>query len=68
MVKKEEETILIIASAFANQDLELTKSQIKICQNLNHLELIQNYGLNDVQSNVVINWCNRCLKKCDNDC
>jgi len=52
---KKDDIILIIAKSFARQ--YLTSQECKMCKSLTHLQLIDDYGLNDIQANKVINWC-----------
>jgi hypothetical protein len=54
MAKKDDIT-LIIAKAFSEQDL--TAEEKVLCCDLTITKLVSEHGLNDIQSNHVVNWC-----------
>lgn len=54
-MQKKDEIILIIAKAFSNQDF--TKKEFDECCKLNHLILMTEFGLSDLQTSIVLNWC-----------
>ena len=54
MAKKVDVT-LIIAKSFSNQYLD--EKECELCKDLDLKNLINVYGLNDIQASKVINWC-----------
>lgn len=52
---KNDEITLIIAKSFSKQ--QLTEKEKEICCNLTISELVNNHGLNDIQSKHVMQWC-----------
>ena len=54
MAKKEDIT-LIIAKSFSSQ--YLTQKECDLCKDLTMTKLVSEWGLNDIQSSKVLNWC-----------
>ena len=55
IMAKNDEITLIIAKSFSKQ--QLTEKEKEICCNLTISELVNNHGLNDIQSKHVMQWC-----------
>ena len=62
---KKDDIILIIAKSFARQPL--TQTEIELCKNISVLNLIEEYGLNDIQASSVCVWISHEFKKYDKE-
>ena len=56
IMAKKDEIILIIAKGISK--LPLTPKELELCCELDQVALVDDHGLNELQSSEVMNWCN----------
>tara|TARA_B000000557_G_C20513996_1_gene333395 strand:+ start:81 stop:302 length:222 start_codon:yes stop_codon:yes gene_type:complete len=59
-MEKKDEIILIIAKSLSKNKQKLTPEEIEICKDLKAIDFVKDHGLNDIQANEIVKWCETC--------